>query len=45
MTKSIIHPETFHKDFCMFDIIVEQTGSSTSSMSISLIIISAFELK
>ena len=45
MTESIIQPEPFREDFCMLDIIVEKIHSSTSSMSLSLKIISAFEFK
>ena len=45
MTESIIQPEPFREDFCMLDIIVEKIYSSTSSMSLSLKIISAFEFK
>ena len=45
MTESIIKPEVFPKDFCIFDIIVVQIDSNTSSMSLSLIIISAFEFE
>ena len=43
MTKSIIQPEPFPNDFCRLDMIAVQIDSSTSSMSLSLIIISAFE--
>ena len=45
MTESIIQPESFPKDFCMFDIIVVKTDWNTSSMSLSLIIIFAFEFE
>ena len=43
MTVSIIQPEPLAKDFCMSDIIVVWIDSNTSSMSLLLIIISAFE--
>ena len=44
MTESIIQPETFPTDFCMFAIIVVQSDLNTFSMSLSSIIISAFVL-
>ena len=44
MTESIILPEPFAEDFCMLDIIAEKIHSNASSMSLSLKIISAFEL-
>ena len=45
MTESIIPPELFPRDFHMFDMIAVQVDSNTSSMSLSLIIVSLFELK
>ena len=45
MTESVIHPEPIPKDFCMFAIIVVWIDLNTLSMSLSLIIISAFELQ
>ena len=46
LTESIIQPKPFPKDFCMFDIIDKvQTDWNASSMSLSLIIVSAFECK
>ena len=44
MTELIIQAELFPKDFCMFDMIVEQFDSNTLSMSHSLVIISALSL-
>ena len=40
MTESIIQPEPFPKDFCMFEI-----DSNTSSVSFWLIVVSAFEFE
>ena len=45
MTESIIQPEPFPRDFHMFDMIAVSIDSNTSSMSLSLIILSLFELK
>ena len=45
MTESVIQPEPFPKDFCMFDIIVVDIDSDASSISLSLTIVSAFELE
>ena len=45
MTEPTNQSEPFPKDFCMFDIILVQIDSKTSSMSLSLIIISALELE
>ena len=42
-TESIIQPEPFPKDSFMFDIILVEIDSNTSSISLSLISISAFE--
>ena len=42
MTESIVQPELFPKDVCMYNITVI-INLNTSSMSLSLIIISAFE--
>ena len=39
MTASIVQLERFRRDFCMFDIIVLQIDSDTSSVSFSLMII------
>ena len=43
MTESAIQPEPFPKDFHNFSIIVVKIGGNTLPMSLSLIIISAFE--
>ena len=44
MTESVIQPEPFPKYFCMFDVTVVYIDLNTlSSMSLSLIIVSAFE--
>ena len=43
MTESLIQSKPFPKDFCMSDIIVVYIDSNTWSMSLSLIIVSAFE--
>ena len=45
MTESITQHEPFLKDFCMFAIIVVWIDLNLLSMSLSLIIISAFELE
>ena len=45
MTESVIHPEPFSKNFCIFAIILVQIDLNTFLMSLSLIIISAFELE
>ena len=45
MTKPIIQPEPFPKDSSMFDITEVQTDLSTPSVSLSLIVISAFEFE
>ena len=45
MTESIIQPKPFPKDFYVFDIIVIKIDWNISSMSLSLIIIFAFELE
>ena len=44
-TESTIQPESLPKDFCMFIIIAVSIDLNTSSMSFSLIIISAYELE
>ena len=41
----IIHPEPLPKGFCMFVKIVVYIDLNTSSMSLALVIISAFELE
>ena len=43
MTESIIQSEPFPKDFCMFNITVLKIDLNITSMSLSLIIVSAFE--
>ena len=43
MTESIIQPEPFPKDFCIFYIIVVQVDSNTLSISLSPITVHAFE--
>ena len=43
MTTSIIQPEPFRKDFCMFDKTEVWIDLNTSQMSLLLIIVSAFE--
>ena len=43
ITESIIQPERFPKNFCMFDVLVVYIDSSTSSTSLSLITPSAFD--
>ena len=43
LTESIIQLEAFHKDFCIFDIITVQIDSNASSISLSLVTVSAFE--
>ena len=45
MTESRIQPELCPRDFCMFDVILLQIDLNTLSMSLSLIIVSAFEFK
>ena len=43
MTKSMFQPETFPEDFCMYEITVALIGSNILSMSLFLVIVSAFE--
>ena len=45
MTESVIQPEPFPRNSCMFDVIVLQFNSNTSSMSLSLRIVSPFEFE
>ena len=45
MVESIIHPEPSLRDFDIFHIIMLQTDLNTSSMSLSLKIVSAFEVE
>ena len=45
MTESITQPEHFPVHSCMYDIIVVWIDSNTSSMLLSLIIVSTFELE
>ena len=45
MTESIIQPEHCRKDFCMFDIAVLWIDLNASSMSLSSIIVPAFEFE
>ena len=45
MTESVIQAESFTIDFSMFYMIVLKINLNTSSMSLSMIIISAFEFK
>ena len=43
MTESIMQPQAFPKDFYMFDTIVVQIDLNRSLMTLSLIIVSAFD--
>ena len=45
MTESLIQSEPFPRDICMFVIIVVKIDSNTLSMSLSFIIISAFQFE
>ena len=45
MNESIIQPEAFPNDFCMFAIILVYIELNTFSMSLLLIIISTFEIQ
>ena len=45
MTESLIQLKPFHKDFCMFDIIVVQIDPNASLMTLSLIAVSTFEFR
>ena len=43
MAELIIKTEHFSKDFCMFDMILVKVYSNTLSMTLLLIIVSAFK--
>ena len=45
LAESIIQPEPCVRYFCMFDIILLYVDLNISSSSLSLIVVSAFELK
>ena len=45
MNESILQTQSFPRDFCMFDIIVAYIDSNSSSVSLSLTVVSAFQFK